>query len=114
MIMYSGKQNFKKGHTMSPCTINELRKAFFENKTTKLKPEYNCLLRDNANKNLISNHKDNGMHAWQDLAEKNLPGYYYSLNDQCRMSKFDKGSYVTNYKKLYQNVSECKIKCSDG
>ena len=77
------------GYVFSHCAIRMIKSILFSVKN-ELKEDYKCLITENSsfqNKRTLEDYK-------QLIARNELPGYYMSLSDQCRLITGDKYSFM--------------------
>ena len=80
-LMHSDMSFGHKVRTLSKCSLKQIRLALFDSKN-KVLPQYRCLITRNNPKRIPAEFM------------KNLPGYHYSLSDQCRLLLNNKMSYA--------------------
>ena len=102
-LMYPVALSDSIGYLASECTILQIKKNLFQN-GLNLSTKYECLLKKPNNK-LIN--------VYDRISIKNLPGYYMSLSDQCRLATNNSNSYSCGSN--HQQDQNCKdLKCIDG
>jgi len=104
MLMRTILASNQDGHTISACSISDIRQTLFHAANKSLKNEYKCLLATTSS--TLTPNSLNSYH--QVLSTQNrLPGHYYSLSDQCRLAGLDKRMYSV----MKDSDNKCKVSC---
>jgi hypothetical protein len=98
-MMYPSAGSDARAFLVSQCTILQLKEKLFE-KTDQLAAEFNCLLhKPTLNKQVYSK-----------ISREKLPGFYYSLSEQCRIFTKDHQSYACGRRFNDCDSLKCYIK----
>jgi hypothetical protein len=96
MLMHSFVSADKLGHSISQCTILDIKKSLFD-LNGNFNSKYQCLVEQNSSRNLVPYRQ----------VENSLHGYLYSFTDQCEMATMDRNSFY-DYTFLPYN---CRLNC---
>jgi len=93
----------RSGHTLSSCSISDIRQTLFYSANNTLKEMYKCLKITSFTSEI------NSLTPYQQIlsAESHLSGHYYSLSDQCRLATLQKDAYSV----MKETDIKCKVYC---